>query len=197
MPLTADDGDWRLTIHLDRRSLVGGPRVDEEAVIEQARAQLGPEVVLTAHGRTVIAYTGDRRSLELARTTIESALLAHGHHLPAVIEHWQEDEQAWLAPQSVPGQRPPALLAEQEHRTLVCEAGNLERDLFEQDIANFAAQRRLSCRVVEHRHLLRSQVAFDVSGPPAQLDAMAAYLKQEARRTIRVDPGVLPYTGPA
>ena len=68
----------------------------------------------------------------------------------------------------------------------------MERRLYEQDVLNYAHGRGLKCEVIQHRHLLTTQLAFHVSGPAALLDEFETYVKREARRTIRVDLGTIP-----
>ncbi len=68
-----------------------------------------------------------------------------------------------------------------ETRTLVATVGREIREEVEQSMRNWADQLGLRCEIVEHPHLLNSQVAFTVTGSPRKVDEFAAGLAAEER----------------
>jgi len=75
----------------------------------------------------------------------------------------------------------------------MCVTGKLIRKSFERQMLTFAQELGLQCAIVEHPHLLSTQVAFNVTGPSSGVDQFDRYLKSEAKATARLDPGLIPY----
>ena len=82
---------------------------------------------------------------------------------------------------------------ESETRTVMCVTGKLIRKSFERQMLAFAQELGLQCAIVEHPHLLSTQVAFNVTGPSSSVEQFDRYLKSEAKATTRLDPGLIPY----
>ncbi len=78
-----------------------------------------------------------------------------------------------------------------ETRTLVVKVGREIRSEFEASIQNSAAELGLDCKIVEHPHLLKVQVAFTVTGPRRKVDEFAAGLNAEEWQSIRTEFGVM------
>ena len=70
----------------------------------------------------------------------------------------------------------------------MCVTGKLIRKSLEHQMVAFAQELGLQCAIVEHPHLLSTQVAFNVTGPSSSIEQFDRYLKSEARATIRLDP---------
>ncbi|HTD08752.1 MAG TPA: hypothetical protein VK680_07655 [Solirubrobacteraceae bacterium] len=62
---------------------------------------------------------------------------------------------------------------------------------FEQTMRNWAAKLGLECMLVEHRHLLATQVCFTVTGPKRSIDEFADGLRADERATIRTARAVM------
>jgi hypothetical protein len=71
------------------------------------------------------------------------------------------------------------------------QLGRWIREEFEQSLSGWAQELGVACDIVEHPHLLSSQVAFTVTGPADKLDEFAAALKAEERATIRTETAVM------
>jgi hypothetical protein len=56
---------------------------------------------------------------------------------------------------------------------------------------SYADQLGLQCEVVEHPHLLTTQVAFTVTGPRRRIDEFAAALRGEEVATMRAEREVI------
>jgi hypothetical protein len=74
-----------------------------------------------------------------------------------------------------------------ETRTIVCGTGDWVRDTLEQSMRTRAGELGIHCEIVEHPHLLRTQVAFTVTGPRRKLDEFrdARRARVSAGRTCR------------
>src|ERR1035441_9862899 len=57
-----------------------------------------------------------------------------------------------------------------ETRTMVASSGRLVRAEFEQTMREWAREFGLQCEVIEHPHLLSTQVGFTVTGPRRKID---------------------------
>ncbi len=62
----------------------------------------------------------------------------------------------------------------------------IRRD-FEQSMRDWAAQLGIECELVDHPHLLTTQVCFTVKGPKRRLDEFSKGLTAEERVTIRTE----------
>jgi hypothetical protein len=78
-----------------------------------------------------------------------------------------------------------------ETRTMVASAGNLVRAEVEQTMQDGADRLGLKCEVIEHHHLLRTQVAFTVTGPKRKIDEFSKDLIAEGWATFRTEMNVM------
>jgi hypothetical protein len=78
-----------------------------------------------------------------------------------------------------------------ETRTMVASAGKLIRATFDQSMLDWAERLGLQCELIEHPHLLTTQVAFTVTGPKRKIDEFAEGLKAEELATMRAERGVM------
>ncbi len=49
----------------------------------------------------------------------------------------------------------------------------------------------LECNIIEHPHLLTTQVGFTVTGPKRRIDEFVQGLNAEGRATVRAETGVM------
>ena len=205
------DHDWRLQLDLDGAGdlerMVRRVR-GTDGFEQDERASLGDEVVLTHDGSTLFAYAMTEQALRQAREATEAVLGQDGRTGTIRLSHWDEGARQWLQTdppideppiereegQSYTGQsRHPRSSGRQETRTVACVIGKLIRKPFEQQMLSYAADLGLRCEIVEHPHLLSTQVAFSVTGSRSNVDAFAKYLRSEAKATTRLDPGLVPF----
>jgi hypothetical protein len=194
-----DDRDWRLTGelldqqgHLALHSFV--ERLRDPSVLGDVRAAVAEDVVITHDGSRLFAYASGRHAIEQARATIEAVLARDGLRATLALSHFSGEVDEWVdpdAPEAQPGAAAQAGPAEQQTRTLVATVGKMIREEFEQSMRSWADQLGLRCEIVEHPHLLSSQVAFTVTGPVRKLDEFAAGLGAEERQTIRTERAVM------
>ncbi len=205
------DQDWRLQLNLDEPT-------DAEAVLGQIRNDpstndhhdpglLGDDVVVTHDGGRLFVYAANKDSLDTARKILESALSDGSPNMPVRVTHWDERLAQWhqVEPPLTPEEEQALSSTAEakversttnepvESRTVMAVVGKLIRKQFEQQMISFAQNMGIECTVVEHPHLLSTQIAFTVTGSSSDVAAFARYLKNEARASSRIDPGLIPY----
>jgi hypothetical protein len=198
-----DERDWRLQVELDAEDAGGsvhglfgrfrGPNIDRELA-----AKVSHEVVVTHDGRLLFAYAADEAHLKAARSAIEEVLRADGIGASVRVSVWDEQLDEWR-------QTDPPLAGEEkrvaeaaardgqavETRMLVASSGKQLREELEQSMLNWADELGVECKIVEHPHLLTSQVGFTVTGPRRKLDEFAQGLAAEEAATIRTERQVM------
>ncbi len=198
-----DERDYRLQVELDVedtvRSLHGllgrlrGPSVDR-----QIEERLAHDVVITHDGKLLFAYAAAEGTLRVARSAIEDVLRADGVHASMRVSHWDERRDVWR--QTDPALGADAKRAEDaaerdaetvETRMLVASSGKMVRAELEQSMLNWADELAVECKIVEHPHLLTTQVGFTVTGPKRKLDEFSQGLRAEEHATIRTERAVM------
>jgi hypothetical protein len=194
--LGADDKDWRLQLELDAPAaahrLVG--RFRGPSVVKDLEAAASPEVVITHDGNLLFAYAADEAALTGARSSIEDTLRKDGVSANVLVSHWDEELDSWRQtdPPATDEQKRVEERAEQEAeavktQTFVAQAGKMIRVEFEQSMRTWADKLGLQCEIVEHPHLLRSQVAFTVTGPARKIQEFRQGLMAETWATVRFE----------
>ncbi len=198
-----DSEDWRLELELDvqdsRHSLghLFG-RVRGPDVVHDAQASVADDVVVTHDGKQLFAYAADAGALATARGAIEGVLHADGVAFSARVSRWDDDRDTWR-------QTDPPLTAEQQAgeeaserdaqeivtRTLVAKSGKLVQAEFEQTMRDWAQKLGVECQIVEHPHLLSTQVAFTVKGPRRRVDEFSRGLNAEGWSYVRAEGGLM------
>jgi hypothetical protein len=198
----ATEKDWRLEAQLpgEQRHRVAGllGRVRGPNVVGDVEAGVPDDVVVTHDGQRLFAYAADRATAQAARSAIEGALLADGVQATIRISHWDEERERWLQidPPLTDSEIDSEEAAERagdevQTRTLVATSGNLIRSEFEQVMSGWATRLGLDCKIIEHPHLLKTQVAFTVTGPKHRIDEFANGLKAEGWATVRTETSVM------
>ena len=193
-----DDRDWRLTGEIPGLQGAGGlhgfvERIRDPTVLGELRAAVSDEVVVTHDGNRLFAYAAGRGTIEKARAAMESVLEKDGMQATLSLTHFSAQLDEWVDPDDhTPAERErEAVALAPESRTLVALVGREIREEFEQSMRTWADRLGLRLEIVEHPHLLDSQVAFTVSGPARKVDEFAAGLAAEERRTIRTERTVM------
>jgi hypothetical protein len=195
--------DWRLQADLQvaepRRSLhdlLG--RLRDPAIVKEVEGSVPHDVVVTHDGKRLFAYAADRATLERARSAIEGVLSRERIEASVRIGHWDDELDGWRQidpPESAQEQRA-ADAAERdaetiETRTLVASSGRLVRADFERTMLDWAGRLGVECRIIEHPHLLTTQVGFTVTGPKRKLDEFSQGLAAEGWANVRTETGVM------
>jgi hypothetical protein len=208
--MSADDKDWRLRLDLDEQvdldGLVGRVRGDAGEFERDTRSTLSDDVVLTHDGSRFFAYAPSETSIDGARDAIESVLRNEQRKATIRVSHWDEDLRTWHQidpPLTAEEEEQEQVLAEErireasaeaakpETRTVVCVTGKLVRKSFEHQMLEYAKNLGLECVVVEHPHLLSTQVAFRVTGPTSDVEQFVTYVNIEASAGTRMDLGLI------
>jgi hypothetical protein len=189
-----DERDWRLSGDLGGSAgalhgLVSRRR--EAHAVGDAREAVGPDVVVTHDGSRLFAYAASRQAIEDARSKLEAALARDGVETTLSLTTWSDEHDEWIDPDAPPPPPKPADAQPVETRTYVVTLGRWVREEFEQSLSSWATDLGITCKIVEHPHLLSSQVAFTVTGPSNKLDEFAAAMNAEERATIRTETVVM------
>ncbi len=197
-----DDQDWRLRFELGQghkhalNQLIRSLRDTDGGA--PGAATVPHDVVITHDGQLLYAYAAQAQQLEQARRAIEERLRHEGIEASATVSHWENDLDTWRQTDPPPSEEESRREAAVERdaetvetRTLVAVAGKLVRASLEQSLLEWAHEHQVQCEIVEHPHLLSTQVAFTITGPRHQLDEFAAVLRQEGTATIRAERGVM------
>jgi len=202
-PNGAGQQDWRLAAELhvgDARNaleqLLG--RLRKPALVRELEASVPHDVVITHDGELLFAYAADQDTLASARSAIESVLARDGIDASVRIGHWDEQLDEWVQTDPPPsaGERQARAAAARdaetvETRTLVASAGRIVRTELERSLLGWAGELGIDCKIIEHPHLLSTQIGFTVTGPRRKLDEFARGLKAEEWATIRTETGVM------
>lgn len=199
----SEDQDWRLRAELDAADKRGAldhllGRLRGPDVVEEVAAAVPHDVVITHDGQVLFAYAASESVLASARAAIEGVLGRESVGASIVVSHWDDTRDQWR-------QTDPPLSAEAtrladaaerdadaiETRTLVASSGKLIRAEFEQSMQAWASKLGLSCEIIEHPHMLTTQVAFTVTGPRRRIDEFADGLRDEEVATLRAEGVVM------
>jgi hypothetical protein len=199
----SEDQDWRLKVELDaedRRSalehLLG--RVRSPDVIADVGEAVPHDVAITHDGNLLFAYAASEAASRTARCAIEAVLRRDGLGGNIYVSHWDERLDDWR-------QVDPPLSGEAQHtaqaaerdaekvesRTMIASTGKLIRAEVEQTMRAWADKLGLQCEVMEHPHLLTTQVAFTVTGAKRKIDEFAEGLRAEELATMRAERSVM------
>jgi hypothetical protein len=208
--MSADDQDWRLQLDLDEPvdldGLVGRVRGDADEFERDTRSTLSEDVVLTHDGTRFFAYAPSETSIDGARDAIESVLRNEQRKAAIRVSHWDEDLHTWhqIDPPLTAAEEEQARALAEEHvrqasaeaakpetRTVVCVTGKLVRKSFEHQMLEYAKSLGLECVIVEHPHLLSTQVAFSVTGPTSDVEEFVSYVDVQANAGTRMDLGLI------
>ncbi len=197
-----EEQDWRLMAELEEPEDHHGllDRVVHHVhggygkAADEADAGVGPDVAITHDGHRVFAYASSQSALASARESIAAACDHHGLTAAYVVGHWDDDLNRWR-------QVDPPETAEEAERTrtqnlddetvetqtVVCSAGGTVRASLEQGLREYADRLGLECEVVEHHHVLQTQVAFKLTGPRRKIAEFRSALERDSWTSIRAD----------
>jgi hypothetical protein len=195
----SEEQDWRLKVELGDEARRG---VLDTMLGRVHQPRIGPglphDVVVTHDAAVMFAYAATRPSLDAARRAIETALQEEGRTARLSVSHWDEGSDEWLQvdPPLTDVQRRAEDAVErdqeqQESRTLVISSGKMIRAEVEQTMRDCAARLGIECEVIEHPHLLTTQVAFTVTGSRRKLNEFAEGLRAEELATMRTEREVM------
>ena len=198
-----DDQDWRLEAELDVGDTRGGGarllgRLRGPDFVHDVEAAVPHDVVITHDENLLFAYAAGEATITAARAAIEDALKADGVGASIRLSHWDDERDIWRQTDPPPTAQEQLTQAAAERdddviesRTLVASAGKMIRAEFEQSILAWAEKLGLQCTIIEHPHLLTTQVGFTVTGPKGKIDEFSRGLMGEEQTTIRTESEVM------
>jgi hypothetical protein len=198
-----DARDYRLQVELDVQDtarslhdLVGrfrGPRIEQ-----RISASVPHGVVITHDGRLLYAYATDEATLQAARSAIEDALRGDGVRASVRVSHWDDGIDEWRQTDPPLAANAKRAADETEHnaetvetRMLVASSGKMVRAELEQSMLGWADELGIECKIVEHPHLLTTQVGFTVTGRKRKIDEFSQGLAAEEYATTRTERAVM------
>ncbi len=195
--------DWRLEAELDAGDIRGTlhrlvGRLRGPDVVKEIEAAVPDDVVVTHDGRLLFAYAASQAGLTMARGALEEVLRRDGIEASLRVSHWDDELDAWH--QTDPPPTAQEKLADEavyrdadaiETRTLVATSGRLNRGDFEQTMSAWADKLGLECKIIEHPHLITTQVAFTVTGPKRKIDEFSQGLIAEGWAYVRTENAVM------
>jgi hypothetical protein len=200
----SDDQDWRLKAEVD----VEGKRgvldrllrgIRDRDIAAEVAADVSHDVAITHDGENLLfAYAATNAELTTTRAAIEAAVRRDGLTASVTVSHWDDELDEWaqvdppLAGSAKEDRQAAVRDAEQpESRTMVASTGKLIRTEVEQTMRDWANKLNLQCEIIEHPHLLTTQVAFTVTGSKRKVDEFAAGLRAEELATMRTERAVM------
>ena len=195
----SEDQGWRLKAELDSGDTRGAldrllGRLRGPDVVEDVTAAVSDDVVITHDGKLLFAYAETEQALAAARSAIEQVLERDGVKASIRVSHWDEQLDEWrqIDPPLTGDEKRAEEAAERdadavETRTMVASAGKLVRETLDQTMLAWAGKLGLKCEIIEHPHMLTTQVAFTVTGPKRRIDEFARALEAEEVSTIRAE----------
>ena len=146
--------------------LRGGGSGDPD-VVHELESAVPHDVVLTHDGKLLFAYAADEATLTTTRRAVEGVLARENMKGSIFVSHWDDELDSWRQTD------PPPSAAEVEKqetvkrdgetvetRTLVASAGKDVRGTLEQSMIEWAGKLGVECKIIEHPHLLTTQVGF-------------------------------------
>ncbi len=204
----AEAQDWRL------RAEVADPAVLHERLrgarhFDHGRTPpLSDEVVLSYDNDTLFAYANTQEEIMQARRAIEHQLASDGRSATLLVSHWDDglgelgdwhqvdpplDEtgRAREARERAEHGVDEARDARVQTRTVAITSGKMVRNWFETTVADEARDAGVELSIVEHPHLLTTQIVFTLTGPTAKVDAVIDDLRDRAGRATRLETAYL------
>ena len=204
----AQDQDWRLRAEVAdpaglHERLRGARHADHEG-----QPPLSHEVVLSHDEDTLFGYANTQEEIMAARSAIERQLASDGLSATLLVSHW-DDELGELGdwhqvdpPLDEPGRAREAREraehkadetrdARVETRTVAITSGKMVRNWFETTVADEARDAGVELSIVEHPHLLTTQIVFTLTGPTAKVDAVIEDLRDRAGQATRLETAYL------
>jgi hypothetical protein len=192
--------DWRLRVDLADAAGVHERLRDAHHFERELEPLISSEVVLSYDDNTLFAYANSRAAIDEARRSIEHQLASDQLSGTLVVSHWDDGLGAfgdWHQvdpPESGEGRVHEAAERKEherdgrvETRTVAITSGKWVRNWFETTVADEARDAGVELSIVEHPHLLTTQIAFTLTGSATDVDAVVADLRERAGQVTRLE----------
>jgi hypothetical protein len=202
------DQDWRLRADLADPAGLHARLRDARHFEHELKPLIDHDVVLSYDDNTLFAYANTREAIDEARRAVEHQLTRDALTAALRIDHWDDalgDVGEWhqvdpplddAARAREAGERAEHTLhaAAQERvetRTVAITSGKLNRNWFETTVADEAREAGVELSIVEHPHLLTTQLAFTLTGPTEKVEQVVADLQARAGALTRLETAYL------
>ena len=199
--MSDDQQDWRLRVDLADASTLHQRLRDAHHFERELEPLISSEVALSYDDGTLFAYANTRAAIDEVRSAVEHQLSSDGLTATAtVISHWDDDlgevgEWHQVDPPGDAAERGQEAGERAEHvralrpetRTVAITAGRWVRNWFETTVADEAREAGVKLEIVEHPHLLTTQIAFTLSGPTENVEGVIADLRSRALQVTRLE----------
>jgi hypothetical protein len=201
----AEDRDWRLRADLADPAGLHARLRDARHFEHELKPLVDDDIVLSYDDDTLFAYAKTQEAINETRRAIEHQLASDGLSATLQIAHWDEDLGDWhqvdpplddtgLARETREREEHRAAAAGDarvETRTVAITSGRMVRRWFETTVADEAHDSGVELSIVEHPHLLTTQIVFTLTGPGDKVDAVIADLRDRAGAATRLETGYL------
>jgi len=200
----AGDQDWRLRADLADPAGLHARLRDAHHFEEELGPLISQDVVLSYDDSTLFAYANTREAIDETRRAVEHQLGSDGLTATLLIDHWDDglgDVGDWdqVEPPPDAGARSREAGERDEHRaheaseavvetrTVAITSGRMVRTWFEKTVADEAREVGVELSIVEHPHLLTTQIAFTLTGPTGAVDTVVEDLEARAGAVTRLE----------
>jgi hypothetical protein len=187
----AADQDWRLRVDIKDPSAFHARLRGAQHFERELEPLIAGDVVLSHDDDTLFAYAATQAQIDEVRRAVEHQLGADGLTAAVTVSHWSDVAGSWLAPGEEPPSAPSAdAPAEPDPivtQTFVESSGRLARNFVETQVAEEARARGVRLSIVEHPHLLTTQLAFTLQGPAGAVAEVIAASRSDAVALTRTE----------
>lgn len=204
----ADDQDWRLRADLPDPAGLHARLRDAHHFEHELKPLIDHDVVLSYDDNTLFAYANTREAIAETRRAVEHQLTSDALTAALRIDHWDDalgDVGEWhqvdppldeAGHAREVGERAEhelhaAAEGRVETRTVAISSGKLNRNWFETTVADEAREVGVELSIVEHPHLLTTQLAFTLTGPTEKVEQVVADLQARAGAVTRLETAYL------
>ena len=204
----AEDQDWRLRADLADPAAFHARLRGARHFEHEMEPLVSHDVVLSYDDDTLFGYANTQQAIMAARTAIEHQLASDGLSATLLVAHWDPelgDFGDWHQvdpPLDGYGREREAREREErtadeardervETRTVAITSGRMVRNWFETTVADEAREAGVELSIVEHPHLLTTQIAFTLTGPTAKVDGVIEDLRNRAGQATRLETAYL------
>jgi len=196
-----DQQDWRLRVDLADAAGFHARLRDAHHFERELEPLVSDEVALSYDDETLFAYANSEAAIAEARRAIEHQLASEERTATLAVSHWDDDLGDWhqvdppegeaqLEHEQVERAEHEQLEAREERvvtQTVAITSGRWVRRWFETTVADEAREVGVELEVVEHPHLLTTQLAFTLTGPAGAVEQVIADMKARAMQVTRLE----------
>jgi len=201
----ADDQDWRLRADISDAQGLAGRLREARHFDRELEPLISPDVVLSADGEVLFAYANTREAIDETATALRHQLAQESREATLAIWHWDNEGSDWHQVDPPPD---PAEVGREhrddaeeeareqadasvETRTVAFTAGKMARNWFETAAADEARELGVALSIVEHPHLLSTQIVFTLTGPTGRVEQVIADMQERAGAATRLETAYL------